>query len=200
MKNVWEPEVRVEQNRIDNTILDPVLHWFFESAIFAPGVLSGAPPIEQIDYRWHWPPLPELDAVESAQAAMLRMSSGLSGPSEEYARRGADWNSESQRAAADFGVTAEEYKRAVFAKVFQVAANNVVPGESPSADASVEMPQGEYTELGQRAYKNNMKRIQTILTQVQTGEMTPTMARVNLESIGLATERIDKLMAEVTAE
>ena len=128
------------------------------------------------------------------------MSSGLSGPSEEYARRGADWNSESQRAAADFGVTAEEYKRAVFAKVFQVAANNVVPGESPSADASVEMPQGEYTELGQRAYKNNMKRIQTILTQVQTGEMTPTMARVNLESIGLATERIDKLMAEVTAE
>jgi capsid protein len=263
MKNVWQPEVQVEQSRIDNTILQPVLQWFFESAIYAPGLLDGAPPIDQIDFRWHWPPLPELDAVESAQAAMLRMASGLSGPSEEYSRRGAEWATESERAAADFGVTVEEYRRSIFSKVFETTAA-ASPAESvvttnttavadtamngaqvtsiveiisqvsqklipvrtakalisaafpainpanidqmlapfaqlpePSVTASPDAPQGEYTELGQRAFSNNMKRIQQTLTQVASGEMTPSMARITLESIGLSAQRIEKLLAEV---
>lgn len=120
MKNVWEPEVRVEQNRIEVAMLEPVLRWFLESAIFVPGLLNGLPPLEQIEHRWHWPPLPELDAIESAQSSLLRMQSGLTSPSEEHARRGADWETESQRAALDFGVTPETYRQAVFAQTFSV--------------------------------------------------------------------------------
>lgn len=128
MKNVWEPEVRVEQNRIEVAMLEPVLRWFFESAIFAPGLLAGLPPIGEIEHRWHWPPLPELDAVESANAALLRMQAGLSSPSEEYARRGADWQTESERAAADFGVPAPTYRQAVFAQVYSVTGTPQAPG------------------------------------------------------------------------
>jgi len=194
MKNVWEPEVRVEQNRIENTILEPVLDWFFEAAIYAPGLLNGAPPLHLVERRWHWPPLPELDAVESAQAATLRMSSGQSSPSEEYAKRGADWDTGSARAAMDLGVTPEEYKRAVFNSIFKIQA---VPGASGAPmTANAELPTGEYTELGQRAFNNNMKRIQTTLASLAAGDVSESMARMTLESIGLAPDRIEKLISE----
>jgi len=194
MKNVWEPEVRVEQNRIENTILSCVLNWFFESAVYSPGLLDGAPPIQFIEQRWHWPPLPELDAVESAKAAMLRMSSGLSGPSEEYARRGADWDTESVRAASDFGVSVEEYKRAAFNSIFKIVAPG--GGGAMPVAAQAELPTGEYTELGQRAFNNNMKRIQQTLGNLASGDVSESMARMTLESIGLAPDRIDKLLSE----
>ena len=122
MANVWQPEVSVEQNRIETTILEPVLQWFFESAVFVPGLLDGLPRLDQIEHHWHWQPLPELDAVESAQAALLRMQSGLSSPSREYARRGADWDAESERAAADYGVSVEQYRSAVFGTIYKDAA------------------------------------------------------------------------------
>jgi len=195
MKNVWEPEVRVEQNRIENTLLEPVLRWFFESAVFSPGVLEGAPPIDQIDYRWHWPPLPELDAMESANAALARMSSGLSGPSQEYARRGAEWSTESERAAADFGVDVAAYRQAVFSKIFGLTpgdAASSIPGQPAAAAA----PSGEYMEIGQRAFRNNQKRIQSTLQQLADGEISQVMAETTLASIGLAADRIAALVAD----
>lgn len=198
MKNVWEPEVRVEQNRIEVAMLEPVLRWFFESAIFAPGLLAGLPPIGEIEHRWHWPPLPELDAIESAQAAQLRMKSGLSSLSEEYARRGADWQSESERAAADFGVPSDIYRQAVFASLFNIPftpgqpiAPAVAPATQPATAATVG---GEYTTLGQRAFTNNQKRIRKTLDALTSGEMSEVMADQTLQSIGLSPERSKALI------
>lgn len=193
MKNVWEPEVRVEQNRIENTVLEPVLRWFFNSAVFAPGLLAGSPPIDQIAHRWHWPPLPELDAMESAQAAELRMSIGLTTPSDEHARRGTDFDAEAQRMAIDYGVPVDAVKQALFAKIFGV--EPVRPAESQQAQAA--LPQGEYTALGQRAFNNNQKRIQKAMQSLMDGTQTEAMTRVTLQSIGLAEERIQALIDDV---
>ena len=135
MKNVWEPEVKCEQSRIEVSILEPVFQWFLESAIYAPGLLDGMPQISEIDHKFHWPPLPELDAVDSANAAQIRLSTGQSTPTEEHARRGQDWATESARAAADFGVDEPTYKAAVFAKTFDKASSAVTVatgGESQS--------------------------------------------------------------------
>ena len=193
MKNVWEPEVQVERNRIEYAILEPVLQWFMESAVFAPGLLDGIPPIDQVGHRWHWAPLPELDAIESANASLLRMSIGQSSPAEESARRGIEWESAAARAAADFGVTVEQYKQAVFTKLFG-------PIQPPAAEqpvqAASELPQGEYTQLGQRAFNNNQKRIMKTLEQLASKTISESMARVTLQSIGLSADRIDVLLQD----
>lgn len=192
MKNVWEPEVRVEQNRIEFAILEPILQWFLEAAVFAPGLLSGAPAIEEISHRWHWQPLPELDQNESAQAAILRMGSGLSSPSAEYARRGADWEEEAARSAADYGIPVEVYKQAVFQKIFGLQGASVAPISTQQQPQA----QGEYTDLGQRAFNNNQKRIRSTLSQLASGEITRVLAEQTLASIGLSSDRVSALIAD----
>lgn len=196
MKNVWEPEVQCEQSRIEWAIVEPVFAWFLESAVYVPGLLDGLPSISAIDHRWHWPPLPELDAIDSANAAAIRLSTGQSTPTEEHARRGKDWATESQRAAADFGVPVETYRQAVFMKTFGLTAGAPLPAASPAASAAVALPQGEYTELGQRAFSNNQRRIKRTLDELTSGEISQVMAETTLASIGLAPDRIAALIAD----
>lgn len=193
MKNVWEPEVKCEQSRIEVSILENVFRWFLDAAVFIPGLLNGLPPIGEIDHTWHWPPLPELDAVDAATAATLRLSSGLSTPTDEYARRGLDWQTECVRAAQDFGVDPATYKAAVFSKTFGL--DPAAPLPAP-ASAQAAMPQGEYTQLGQRAFTNVQKRIRVALDQFSTGELSQVMTEQTLASVGLAPDRIAVLIKD----
>lgn len=195
MKNVWEPEVQCEQSRIEWSIIEPMFGWFLESAIYVPGLLDGMPSIGEIDHRWHWPPLPELDAVDSANAAAIRLKSGLSTPTSEHARRGQDWDTESLRAAADFGVPVEVYKQAVFAFTFGLVPGQPMPIQQQQS-AVAALPQGEYTQLGQRAFTNNQKRIKSALDQFTAGEMSQVMTEQTLASIGLAPDRIAALITD----
>ena len=195
MKNVWEPEVQCEQSRIEWSFIEPIFGWFLESAIYVPGLLDGLPSIAAIDHRWHWPPLPELDAVDSANAAAIRLKSGLSTPTSEHARRGQDWDTESMRAASDFGVPVEVYKQAVFSMTFGLQPGAPMPGQQPQ-QAAAALPQGEYTTIGQRAFSNNQKRIKSALDQFTAGDISQVMAEQTLASIGLAPDRIAALIAD----
>lgn len=146
MKNVWEPEVRVEQCDIESSVVARVFDWFLEAAVYEGGILDGAPPTADIKHRWVWPPLPELDAVEAAKASALRLSTGQSSPSDELGRRGSDWETESARGAQDFGVSVEEYKRAVFEKTFGLKAEVLPQAEGdPKTDDPEESDTDEVT-------------------------------------------------------
>lgn len=194
MKNVWEPEVQVEQSRIEFSVVEPVFRWFLEQAIFVPGLLDGMPPISELEHQWHWPPLPELDAVDSANAAAIRMSTGQSAPTDEHARRGRDWETEAARAAADFGVDVGTYKAAVFAKTFGLTAGQPLPTQTTAQAPS--QPSGEYTQLGQRAFQNNLKRIRSTLDSLINGDVSRVLAEQTLASIGLTQERINALIQD----
>jgi len=193
---VWEPEVKCEQSRVEFSIIEPVFQWFLESAIYTPGLLDGLPQFGECDHKWHWPPLPELDALDAANAASVRLSTGQSTPTEEHARRGQDWDTESVRAAGDFGVPVEVYKAAVFAKTFGLVPGAPLPTAPVAAGATSTMPQGEYTTIGQRAFSNNQKRIMKSLEQFAAGEISQVMAEQTLASIGLTPDRIAALIAD----
>jgi hypothetical protein len=191
MKNVWEPEVRTEQNRIELSVVEPVFRWFLEDCVYVPGLLDGLPSITDIDHQWYWPPLPNLDEVDSATAAHLRVSTGQSTLSKEHANRGTDYDTECIRAATDFGVTVEEYKSALFAKLFAVPKGGSVAGQPIVPEqGSVPAASGEYTELGQRAWNNNQKRIRSALDQFIAGEISEARTRLTLQAIGLTPETI----------
>jgi len=194
MKNVWEPEVRVEQNRMEWALVERVWQWFLEAAVFVPGLLSGLPRIEDIDHKWTWPPLPELDAVESAQAAQIRIQSGQSTMTEEHARRGKDWSVEAVRAAEDFGVSVEEYKRAIFNSTF-----GIDPAAAAATQAVTQQPataSGEYMTIGQRAFNNNQRRILRTLDDLENGLISRVMAEQTLASIGLSPDRVAALIED----
>ncbi len=195
MVNVWAPEVAVEQNRMQIGVIERLWQWFLEAAVFVPGLLNGLPAIADIDHRWHWPPLPELDQVEAAQAAEIRLAAGLSTPTEEHARRGKDWDLESARAAADFGVSVDQYRQAVFAKTFGLPLQSLAAPQAQQ-QALQQAAAGEYMELGQRAFSNNQKRISRTLDQLAAGEISRVMAEATLQSIGLAPERIALLIQD----
>jgi lambda family phage portal protein len=192
MSNVWAPEVNVERDRITWAIVERVWQWFLEAAVFVPGLLAGMPRIEEINHQWTWPPLPELDATEAANAAATRLATGQSTMSDEHARRGKEWEMEAIRAAADFGVTVEEYKRAVFNKTF-----GIQPAAPLSASQSSPAPAqaaGEYTTIGQRAFSNNQKRIRKALDELAQGEASRAFTEQTLASIGLSDQRIAVLV------
>lgn len=128
MKNVWQPEVKSEQSRIEYCIVEPLLKWFFEATVFVPGLLDGLPPLNQVDHKWHWPPLPTLDEVQAAKAGAERLSTGQSSPTEEYAQSGRDWESSVVRMAQDYGVSVDEMKQALFKAHFGGKSSSSIDG------------------------------------------------------------------------
>ena len=189
MKNVWEPEVQVEQSRVEFSIVEPIFRWFLESAVYVPGLLDGLPAIEDIDHRWHWPPLPELDAVDSANAAAIRMSTGQSTPTDELARRGQDWETESNRAASDFGVDVATYKAAVFAKTFGLMPGQPIPGAA-TTDAATATPAataGAFVGTKRRDFANNQKATVDVLTSMNEGT-SEVLTKASLMRLGWSAE------------
>jgi len=116
--NLWEPEVKSEQDAITSIVMCPTFAWFLEEAVLTPGVLDGAPPIDEIEYLFEWPPLPQADELDVANAVDTRVSSGQSTLREEYARRGKDFDASIEIAARDYGVSTADLKKALFAKHF----------------------------------------------------------------------------------
>lgn len=196
MRNVWEPEVKCEQSRLECSVVEPVFQWFLESAVYIPGLLDGLPPFDQLSHTWVWPALPSLDPGEDAEAAFARLGSGVSSLTDEYARVGKDYATEGPKAAADYGVPFDVWKAALFAKTFGLTPGGPVPSAPVAAGATPAIPQGEYTSLGQRAFTNNQKRIKSALDQFSSGAMSQVMAEQTLASIGLAPDRIAALIAD----
>jgi capsid protein len=193
MRNVWRPEVLTEQDRIETSVVEPIFRWFLEAAVLIPGLLDGMPPIGEIDHQWHWPPLPDLDPVDTANAEKIKLSSGQTTLTKCHADAQQDWETEAARAAADFGVDVQTYKAALFASIFATAqgpSQSALPSQSPA------IPQGEYTQLGQRAFTNNLKRIRSTLDQLIGGDISRVMAEQTLSSIGLTQDRIDALIQD----
>lgn len=194
MRNLWQSEVWVEQELLERTVLDTIFRWFLEDCVLSPGdVLSGMPKIEDIDHQWFWDGIPSLDETDAANAAQIRVSSGQSTLDMEYARNGYDFATAMAKGDAAFGLPPGTYRKAVFAGIFPQGL-----GAQP-ADAAA--PQsgggGEYTELGQRAFSNNMKRIRAVLEEVAAGTMSEAVARVTLQTIGLDQTRIESLLNDI---
>lgn len=168
MRNVWRPEVLSEQDRIETSIIEPIFAWFLEAAIYVPGLLDGLPQLSEINHRWHWPPLPDLDPVDTANAASIKLGSGQSTLTQIHADAGQDWETEATRAATDFGVDVATYKAALFAKTFASpgagqSAVGAMPNATPVATA------GAFTGTKRRDFTNNQKATAEVLSAMIAG-------------------------------
>ena len=197
--DVWEPEVKVEQQRLELAVVEKVWGWFLEEAIYVPGLLDGLPPIDEIDHKWGWPPLPNIDEVDSAIAAEKRLATGQSSPSHEMARANKDYSTEIRKMAEDYGVEVEQVKQAIFQKTFGLNGAAPVATPAPAAQANA-APSGEFKDSGQRVWNNNQKRLGEILRRVAVGEISEGRALLDLEGLGLSQAKAQAYLEEIRTE
>jgi capsid protein len=87
------------------------------------------------DHQWDYPQFPVADEVSDAQQIDKRLRNGTLSLSAAYALRGLDFEDEVAKMAADYGVSADEVKRALFRAIFNDKAQQAdVSPPTPPAD------------------------------------------------------------------
>lgn len=173
IKNTWEPEVRSEQEKLTRDVMAPIMRWWMEEVAICTDMLDGAPPISEIEYQIVWPPLPQSDETEQATAAQTRIQSGLSTLPQEYIRNGEDPEASLRKGAAFFGVSVEDYRKALFGKLFATA--GAVGGDA-EADVQADPAQaqgggaGDFTGTKRRDFANNQKATADVLQSFIDGD------------------------------
>ena len=119
--------------------------------------------------------------MDSATAAKLRVASGLSSLAREHSIAGSDYETYVNQMSQNLGIAPEQLRSMLMLSYFPPQPGAAVPGGSGQpAQAG-----GQYTELGQRAWKNNQTRINLILRNLIEGSTSEGRARLDLQSIGL---------------
>jgi len=178
IKNLWEPEVKAEQDRLNRLVMSKLFRWFLEDIAISTDILDGAGLIGDIEFRFYWPPIPQSDEAEVASAAELRMSTGQSSPAGEAAIRGDDFEQQCVISAANYGVTVDEYKRALFAKHFGLD----VSGNAQPSDGQVATP-GAFAGTRRRDFTNNQKATADVLQSMIDGG-SEVVAKASLTRLG----------------
>ena len=141
--NLWGPEVRSEQDTLDSIVMVPTFRWFLEDCVFVPGVLDDCPlAIDDIEFRFDWPPLPVADEIDSANAAKIRMDTLQTTGRQESMAKGEDYDAKIREAAKDYGVTVEQFNAARFARDY--ATPGALGGDEP--EPRVQPNQVDYSE------------------------------------------------------
>lgn len=181
IKNLWEPEVKSEQETITQIVIATILGWFMEEAVFVTGLLDGAPAIDDIDCRFDWPPLPTADEYDVAKSVEIRVSTGQSTLRSEYMQKGQDFDAAMQTAAQDFGVTVEEYKRALFAKLIGPPAPTGTGPDGKPTEATTSA--GAFVGTNRRDFTNNQKQTREVLEGFMDGA-SETFTKSSLMRLG----------------
>jgi capsid protein len=127
--------VDVEQADCEDMVLDPLFELWWAEAILTYGWVGDAefPPT----HEWVWPARPQIDDLKTANAREVGLGTGSVAPSDILTEDGRDWEVHVAKLAEDYGVSAEEIKRALFE--VNVLSRSKHPQE-PSADSQDEPP------------------------------------------------------------
>ncbi len=168
VKNTWEPEVQSEQYKLSRDVMSRIIRWFFEDIAIGTDLLHGAPLLDDIPYEFSWPPLPQADEIDQADAAMKRIQTGISTLPMEYARNGEDGRAALMTGAAFYNVSVETYQAALFAKHFAISG---VPGgvPDPTTGAAAIGSAGAFTGAKRRDFLNNEKATGDVLQALIDG-------------------------------
>ena len=178
-KSIW-----VERSYWECACLDRIfLAWLQEAALipgYLPDELKEFARAGQLPpHEWFWDGFQHVDPEKEANALTSRLSVGNSSRAAEYAKEGKDVDSEDQRAAESLGVTIEEYRRAIFNKLFQVAINDPeVTAQRQAAGAVTNSDVDATADLAVRLSEENTRAIQAVSSR--PAPVIPAAAPVNL--------------------
>jgi len=88
----------------------------------------------EVPHSWHWDGREHVDPKKEADATNVRLSNGTTSFAREYAAQGLDWEQEMASQAASLGLSIDEYRGVLVAKLFAIsptATDDPEPEEEP---------------------------------------------------------------------
>jgi len=100
--------IGVEQSQLESVVLDRILAAWLDEAALIPGLIPpGLPPFSRWEHQWFWDGREHVDPAKEASAQATRLASHTTTLSEEYARRGLDWEEQLRQRAKEVALMNE---------------------------------------------------------------------------------------------
>lgn len=114
-QQVYFKSVDVERAHCEQKVLDRIFGAWLDEALLIPNYL----PLGQFDadHMWFWDGREHVDPSKEATATTTNLANGTTSRRIELARQKIDIDDHDEQAAADFGVTLQEYRKALFTKL-----------------------------------------------------------------------------------
>lgn len=127
--------IEVDQAYLEVACLDRILLAFLEEAMLVEGLLPDDLGLfDELPHQWFWDSIEDIDPEKTANAANLELTAGISNRARLYASQGLDIDEEDAKAAETYGVSVEEYRKALFQKMLASpqAQPPADPGQKPA--------------------------------------------------------------------
>ncbi len=127
--------LRIDQSRVEISILDRILAAWFDEAVLIGGLLpTGQGLIAHWPHQWFWDGHEHVDPAKEANAQATRLASLTTTLADEYARRGQDWETQLRQRAKEMALM-QELGLSIAQSTSQPSTEetNVVPDEEPVA-------------------------------------------------------------------
>jgi capsid protein len=119
---IYFRSIGIEQADCETVILDKVFRaWYREARLIRRA--DGSPLVPEVDlsyrpFSWAWDPAEDLDPVKTANANMIKLSSGQTSIQRMFSQQGLDWEVEQQQQAESLGITLVEFRKLLVQKFF----------------------------------------------------------------------------------
>lgn len=111
--------VQIDQDDFEQRAVERMFAAYLDEAALIPGYLpDGIGLLDELPHQWHWDEIEDIDPEKTANSDESRIGSGTLTRARAYARQGLDVDEEDRKAAECYGVTVEEYRKALFKKHF----------------------------------------------------------------------------------
>jgi lambda family phage portal protein len=127
--------LRIDQSRVEISMLDRILAAWFDEAVLLGGLLpTGQGLIAHWPHQWFWDGHEHVDPAKEANAQATRLASLTTTLADEYARRGQDWETQLRQRAKELALMQElGLSMAQSNSQPSTEESNVVPDEEPVA-------------------------------------------------------------------
>ncbi len=154
--------ITIEQDYFARHALDRIFGWWFEEAVFIPDYLPSLDGLDITDRQWFWDGFEHVDPQKESTAQEKKLGSGTTHRGLEYGRMGFDVDAEDVKAAEHYGVTVQEYRRALFNKHFEVTDSS----ESESESGNKSKQEQQVKAIAEKWLDNNAEEILSELITV----------------------------------
>lgn len=136
--------IAVERSEWEISCLDRIFAAWFDEAVLVPGLLPGnMGAMLEVPHSWHWDGREHVDPKKEADAIDVRLSNGTTSYAREYAAMGLDWEQEMANQADALGMTIDEYREVLVAKLFAISPTAVDAPEDEPEDEEEEPEEQE---------------------------------------------------------
>lgn len=98
---IYHRAIAVERGVIERVVLDRILSAWFDEAVLLSEIIPPRLRAKPLPHSWMWSSAPHVDPTKEAQAAQVRLESGLTTLADEYAAIGKDWSDQMRQRAAE---------------------------------------------------------------------------------------------------